>query len=241
VLLALLPGSYRTLFLVAFIPGLLSVALIYLVKEVRQPPGTGKRGSFFSFFGYWKDAAPDYKRLVRGLLAFSLFNSADVFLLLKTKEVTGSDTLTIGAYILYNVVFAAASYPLGALADRIGIRKVFSGGLLLFAGVYALFGLGNSTALLFAGFALYGIYAAATEGIAKAWISNLAPQQTGTAIGFYTSLESICALLASVIAGAVWSGFGSAAAFGLTALAALAVFFYFLSVRFTPATPHLAQ
>ena len=53
----------------------------------------------------------------------ALFNSSDIFLLLKTKEVTGDDRLAIGAYIVYNLVFALAAYPLGALADRIGIKR----------------------------------------------------------------------------------------------------------------------
>ena len=72
-------------------------------------------GNFFSFFNYWTIASPQYKKLVIGLLLLALFNSSDVFLLLKTKEITGDDRLTIGAYILYNVVFAIGAYPLGGI------------------------------------------------------------------------------------------------------------------------------
>jgi MFS family permease len=231
-LLSIFPNDYAKIFYLAFIPGLISVALIFLLKEKRQSVSTMGRGGFFSFFKYWKIATPEYKRLVTGLLFLALFNSADVFLLLKTKEVTGSDTATIGAYILYNLVFAAASYPLGALADRIGIRKVFLSGLLLFAIVYFLFGLSQTTTLIFAAFVFYGIYAAATEGITKAWITNTAHgQNTATAIGFYTSCESICTLLASVVAGAIWTGYGSTATFWVTAGAAILVLLYFLFQR----------
>jgi MFS family permease len=67
----------------------------------------------------------EYKKLVVGLLLFALFNSSDVFLLLITKEVTGNDTTTIAAYIFYNLVYAAASFPLGKMADRLGIKNVF--------------------------------------------------------------------------------------------------------------------
>jgi MFS family permease len=192
-LFVLFPRNYVLIFLVAGIPGLVSVALIFLLKEQRRPASTLGEGNFFSFFKYWKIASPQYKKLVIGLLLLALFNSSDIFLLLKTKEITGDDRLTIGAYILYNLVFAIAAYPLGVLADKIGIKKVFLSGLVLFALVYFLFGLTQSTALIFFAFVLYGIYAAATEGIAKAWITNLSHgSDTATAVGFYTSCESIC-------------------------------------------------
>jgi MFS family permease len=228
-LFVLFPANYVLIFLLAGIPGLISVALIFFLKEERRPSSTLGKGNFFSFFSYWKIAPSQYKRLVIGLLALALFNSSDIFLLLKTKEVTGDDRLAIGAYILYNIVFAIAAYPLGALADKIGIRKVFLGGLVLFAAVYFLFGLTDSTTVIFSAFVLYGIYAAATEGITKAWISNISHgQNTATAIGFYTSCESICTLLASIITGWLWEDFNSSIAFYATAVAAVGVFFYFL-------------
>jgi MFS family permease len=225
-LLALYPHNYPLLFYIAFIPGLLSILLLFLLKEQKVPQSTLGRGGFFSFFKYWKIATPGYKKLAAGLLLFALFNSADVFLLLRTKEVTGSDTVTIGAYILYNVVFAIASYPLGALADRFGIRKVFISGLVLFAIVYLLFGFAGTPALLFAGFVLYGIYAAATEGISKAWLAHMAPTDSGTALGFFNSCQSICTMLASVLTGALWSYFNSSFAFTVTAVAAVFVAIY---------------
>jgi MFS family permease len=223
------PGQYKTVFLLAFIPGLISVALIFLLKEKREPVSTLGKGNFFSFFKYWKVASGDYKRLVVGLLLLALFNSSDLFLILKTRQITGSDQLTIGAYILYNVIFALASYPLGAIADKIGIKKVFFGGLVLFTLVYFLFGITNSVAVIFSAFFIYGIYAAATEGITKAWITNMAhTSNTATAIGFYTSCESICALLASIIAGAIWDNFGSSTTFFMTSGAAIGVIAYFI-------------
>jgi MFS family permease len=223
------PSQYKTIFILAFIPGLISVALIFLLKEKREPASTLGKGNFFSFFKYWKIASPDYKRLVIGLLFLALFNSSDLFLILKTKQVTGSDQVTIGAYILYNVVFALASYPLGAIADKIGIKKIFFGGLVLFALVYFLFGITNSVAVIFSAFFIYGIYAAATEGISKAWITNMAhTSNTATAIGFYTSCESICTLLASVIAGTIWDNLGSSTTFFTTSATAILVIFYFI-------------
>ncbi|MGZ3851676.1 MAG: MFS transporter [Flavisolibacter sp.] len=229
VFLILYPHQYKTIFLLAFIPGLISVVLIFLLREKKAPASSLGKGNFFSFLKYWNIAAADYKRLVVGLLIFALFNSSDLFLILKTKQVTGSDRVTIEAYILYNVVFALASYPLGAIADKIGIKKVFFTGLALFALVYFLFGITNSTAVIFTAFFIYGIYAAATEGITKAWITNLShATDTATAIGFYTSAESICTLLASMIAGGLWDSVGSSATFFTTSFAAIVVIGYFV-------------
>jgi MFS family permease len=229
VFLIFYPHQYKTIFLLAFIPGIISVGLIFLLKETKAPTSTLGKGNFFSFFKYWKIASPDYKRLVIGLLFLALFNSSDLFLILRTKQVTGSDRVTIEAYILYNVVFALASYPLGAIADKIGIKKVFFSGLALFALVYFLFGITNSTAVIFSAFVIYGIYAAATEGITKAWITNLAHvSDTATSIGFYTSAESICTLFASMIAGAIWDNLGSSFTFLATSIATIIVIGYFI-------------
>jgi MFS family permease len=234
------PGQYTTIFYIAFIPGIVSVFLIFLLKEKKQPVSTLGKGNFFSFFNYRKIASPAYKKLVTGLLLFALFNSSDIFLLLKTKEIIGnsiiniagveftSETITIAAYVFYNLVFAVAAYPLGTLGDKWGFRKVFAGGMVLFAIVYAGFAFHPSVTGIFILFFIYGIYAAATEGITKAWITNLAhTNDTATAIGFYTSCESISALLASCIAGLLWTGIGSFYTFILPAIIAVIVLAYF--------------
>jgi hypothetical protein len=87
--------KYSSLFYFAFIPGIIAVLLIFLLKEKKKPVSTLEKGNFFSFLKYWKVASLEYKKLVVGLLLFALFNSSDVFLLLITKEVTGNDTTTI--------------------------------------------------------------------------------------------------------------------------------------------------
>jgi MFS family permease len=223
------PGRYKTIFYFALIPGIISVLLIFLLKEKKQPVSTLDKGNFFSFFKYYKIARPEYKKLVNGLLLFALFNSSDIFLLLKTKEVTGNDTTTIAAYVFYNFIFAIFSWPLGALADKLSFKKVFLSGLFLFAIVYAGFAFNPSVVMIFILFFIYGIYAAATEGVTKAWITNIAHNEnTATAIGFYTSCESICAFMASLVAGLIWSSFGSLYTFFITAGIAIVVLVYFL-------------
>jgi len=236
------PGKYKTLFYLAFIPGILSILFIFLLKEKKQPVSTLAKGSFFSYFKYWKVAVPEFKRVVPGLLLFALFNSSDIFLLLITKQTIGNDTLTIlgstcnadtitiAAYVFYNLIYAGASYPLGALADKFSFRKIILFGFTLFAIVYGGFAFSPSIPVIFGLFFIYGLYAAATEGVIKAWITNLAHNEnTATAIGFYTSCESICTLLASIIAGTLWANLGSAYAFYLPAAIAIIVIIYFLT------------
>ncbi len=226
------PKDYSSLFYFAFIPGIIAVLFIFLLKEKKHPVSTLSKGNFFSFFKYWKIASPDYKKIVIGLSVFALFNSSDIFLLLITKEVTGSDTITIAAYVFYNLVFAVAAYPLGSLADKFGIKKVFISGLLLFAVVYAGFAFHPSVVVIFILFFIYGVYAAATEGISKAWITNIAHENnTATAIGFYTSCQSLCSLLASIFAGAIWTVGGSSLTFIITAIIALIVAVYFIIIK----------
>ncbi len=238
------PGEYKTLFYIAFIPGILSILLIFLLKEKRQPVSTLGKGNFFSFFKYWNIATPEFRKVVPGLLLFALFNSSDIFLLLITKASIGnetltllgatfnSDTITIGAYVFYNLVYAAASYPMGMLADRFSPRKIIIAGFALFAIVYGGFAFSPSVSVIFILFALYGIYAAATEGVIKAWISNLAHgENTATAIGFYTSCESIGTLLASIIAGSLWTYCGSYYTFLIPALISILVSLYLLVLK----------
>ena len=235
------PGEYKTLFYLAFIPGVLSILFIFLLKEKKQPVSTLGKGGFFSFFKYWRIATPEFRRVVSGLLLFAMFNSSDIFLLLITKETIGkttlsvmgntfnADTITIAAYVFYNLVYATASYPLGALADKFSLKKIILLGFSLFAVVYGGFAFDPSIAVIFILFFVYGIYAAATEGVIKAWISNLARNEnTATAIGFYTSCESVCTLLASIIAGTLWANFGSASTFISTSVIAIIVCIYFM-------------
>lgn len=236
------PDNYKTLFLIAFLPGLVAIIATLLIKEKKRQNDTTpveKRKSIkpFAFLGYWKSSPVAYKRLVAGLLLFALFNSSDVFLLLKMKESGLDDTSVIGVYIFYNLVFALLAYPIGILADRLGLKRIFLAGLFVFSTVYIGFALSNNNLMVYLGlFFLYGLYAAATEGISKAWISNIvAPSDTATAIGTYSGFQSICALLASSLCGLLWFNFGSMLTFLITAGAAILVIIYLAFYKKTKA------
>src|SRR5207237_365141 len=133
---------------------------------------------------------------------------SDVFLLLKLKDEGVSDIQIIGAYVFYNLVYAMLAYPAGWLADHWGLKKTLVGGLFLFATVYS--GMSVTGNLWWFGFLffVYGAYAACTESVAKAWITNISTkEETATAVGTYTALQSICTLIASVSAGWIWYAF----------------------------------
>jgi MFS family permease len=227
------PQDYRTLFFLALAPGLLAVMATFLLKDKHEKINSPKTvPSFFAFIDYWRESPGEYKKLVTGLLVFTLFNSSDVFLLLKAKQSGLDDTWVIGVYIFYNLIYALFSFPLGILADKVGLKIIFIFGLVLFAIVY--FGMAIYTSFIFylVLFFLYGIYAAATEGISKAWISNIVDKKdVATAIGTYSGFQSICAMLASSLAGLIWFQFGAAAAFSTTAIVTSMVAIYFLTMK----------
>lgn len=230
------PANYKTLFFIAFIPGILSVFSSLLLSKKKAIPNTAKsKFSFFSFIHYWKESTPSYRKLVLGLLALTLFNSSDVFLLLKAKQSGLNDTWVIGVYIFYNLVYAVFSFPLGVIADKWGLRKIFIGGLVLFVVVYVGMSFNTNLYIFFVLFFLYGIYAAATEGIAKAWISNISKKEdTATSIGTYSAFQSICTMLASSLAGLIWYTAGSSVTFLVTGITTALVVLYFLFCTSNP-------
>jgi MFS family permease len=229
-LIWLFPDNFKLIFLIAFIPGLLAILLTFLLKEKKQeanPSITSK--DFFAFLKYWKAAGKDYKRLVIGLLFFSLINSSDIFLLLLIKYIGYTNTEVISVYIFYNFVYAATSYPMGVLADKLGLKKIFCLGLILFAVVYGGMAFQPSLVIIFILFFIYGLYASATESISKAWISIIADKKdTATAIGFYTGLGSLFTLFASLIAGFLWSAFNPQATFLFSFAGAVILILYFI-------------
>ena len=225
------PEDYINLFYIAFIPGVLAVIASFLLKDKKTKTVSEKKKiNFLSFTKYWKQSSSEYRKVVIGLLFFALFNSSDVFLLLKAKDAGLDDTWVIGIYIFYNLIYALAAFPLGSFADKIGLKKMFLFGLIIFSLVY--FGMGLTTNLyaIIALFFGYGIFAAATEGISKAWITNISKDEnTATAVGTYSAFQSIVAMVASIMAGLLWFYFGANVTFLVTASATILVIIYFLS------------
>jgi MFS family permease len=223
VLLYYFPDNFQLIFLLAFVPSAIAVLLTMLIKD--KPVNTNLK-SKQNYFEFWKSSPKTYKKILILIVIFSLVNSSDVFLILKSRDVSDSSTLAIFGYIFYNLIYAAASYPLGGLSDKLGKKKIFSLGLIIFSLVYFGFAFIPDIKIIWLLFTLYGIYAAATEGISKAWISDLiADEQRGSAIGLLTMLSGFSVMLGSFLTGILWDNFGSAVPFLLSAVVSLFIAF----------------
>jgi len=203
----------------AVIPGVVSVLVVARVPETGARPAAPAPGT-----------RPAHRRLPAAYWLFlgatAIFmagNSSDAFLILRAKDLGLATTAVVLAYVVYNAVYAVLSYPAGALSDHLPRPAVVIGGQLVFAGVYLGFALASSAAVAWLLFPLYGAYIAATEGVIKAFIADLAPADARTtALGIFQGVTGGFALGASLLAGVLWDAFGPGATFGFGAGAALA-------------------
>ena len=112
------------------------------------------------------------------------------------------------------------------------MKKIIVGGFFLFALVYLGMAFAENKYLFFGLFFLYGIYAAATEGIAKAWVTNISEKRdTATAIGTFTAFQSIAILIASSLAGIIWYSFNPTVTFLMTGVIALSASAYIWRIK----------
>lgn len=221
VLLNFYPNNFQLIFLAAFVPSVIAVVFTLFVKDNDASSNEKSKKNYLEF---WKSAPNQYKQVLVLITIFSLVNSSDVFLILKSQNITQSSSLAIFGYVFYNIIYAIFSYPLGGLADKYGKQKVFSFGLMIFSAVYFGFAFLSDINLIWILFALYGIYAASTEGVSKAWISDLIPsEQRGSAIGLLTMLSSFSVMLGSFLTGILWDWFGSSFPFLLSAILSLLI------------------
>lgn len=169
------------------------------------------------------------------VIFFSIGNSSDTFLILRSQNL-GVSLLGIPlVYALFNFVYASASVPLGSLSDKIGREKVILLGWIFYACSYLGFAMANKSYQAWILFAFYGIYYATTEGVAKAYIADQVESgHRGRAYGLYNSLVGITTLPASFIAGLLWDKFSPAAPFYFSAaIATLAAIFLIIYTRTT--------
>jgi MFS family permease len=213
--------SYRQVIVVAVVPAILTM---FALRRIRDIPADSAHPAA-------SEPAPrarlaDLGRPFWGFTAawtiFSLGNSADVFLLLRAKQLGLGATAVVLAYALYNTLYSGLSWPLGSLSDRIGKRRVLAGGLAVFAAVYAGFGLATSGALVWPLMAVYGVYIAATDGVGKALVSDLSPAAyRATGQGAFRLATGAAAVVASLVAGVLWQEVTPGAVFALGAGAAV--------------------
>jgi len=212
--------SLRQVIAVAVVPALLTMVALRRVRDVpRAAPAHGAAGvergrlhdlgtPFWLFTGAWT--------------IFSLGNSADVFLLLRARDLGLGTTAVVLAYALYNTLYSGLSWPLGRLSDRIGKRRVLAVGLLVFAAVYSGFALATSAVLVWPLMAVYGVYIASTDGVGKALVSDLSPAaDRATGQGTFNIATGGASVVASLVAGVLWQEVAPGAVFVLGAAAAL--------------------
>ncbi len=236
------PGSYRTLFGLTIVPGLVAVALVFFVREERAAAipdvvsGPGRTGDVVSGSSRTLDPIALPRELTSFFLVLTLFtlgNSTDAFLLLKLTNVAGSALYIPLLWAVLHVVKASVSIVAGSWSDRIGRRTVIGLGWLVYAAVYVGFATADTMVPLVGWFVVYGVYFGFAEGTEKALVADLAPaDRRGYAYGIYNAVIGIGALLASVLFGVLWSSFGAHVAFGVgAALSLVATVLLFVVVR----------
>lgn len=200
--LAIFNNNIRLIFYIAAIPGLIGIILLLIfVREKKK-----KALCLSDLKLKWRDINPSFKIFLLISIIFSIGNSSDAFLILRAQNLGLAIKTTIFAYVLFNLTYALFSIPAGVIVDKIGAKKILITGLLIFSLVYLFFGLINKNMFIWFLFPVYGIYMALTEGVGKAYISLLVPQEkSGTAFGIYQTCIGICSFFSSLIAGVLWS------------------------------------
>jgi MFS family permease len=224
--------TFKLIVLVSIIPGVLGVLVLALgaieitgtTKAVETtlapgahlswrtvPESAGERLSL-------KEMDPRFRYFLFVLVLFTLGNSSDAFILLRGQERGLSILQVMGMSLTFNAIYTIFAGPLGAWSDHVGRRRLMLGGWLAYGLVYLGFAFSKTGWQIWALFALYGLYYAATEGVGRALVADLVPDtQRGTAYGLFNAAIGISVLPASLIAGLLWQGIGAWTGFGPSA------------------------
>lgn len=198
----LLDHRIAPLLWVAVVPAVLSVALVFLVRETRRALPRGERRAVFDRV---RDLPGRYWRVTTALVLFGLVNFPDALLLLRLNEIGFSVVEVILAYVTYNAVYAVASYPAGLLADRIPRSAVFGIGLVFFGVGYTGLGLTTDAVTAWLLIGVYGLFTGCTDGVGKAWISSLVGSDLqASAQGVFQGASGFAVLGAGLWAGFLW-------------------------------------
>ena len=210
--------TFQVVVLASIIPALLAV--LVLAFGASEVAGTRKASGPTRLTLAGMDAP--FKIFLFLVVLFTLGNSSDSFIILLGQN-RGLDILQIMLMVMtFNLVYASLAGPLGALSDKLGRRRLIIGGWIAYGLVYLGLALSHTGWQVWVLYALYGIYYGATDGVARALVADLVPEQRrGAAYGLYNAAIGITALPASVIAGLLWQG-----AWSWTGLGPSAPFFF---------------
>ncbi|HEU4742655.1 MAG TPA: MFS transporter [Meiothermus sp.] len=224
--------GYRGVFWISAIPALLAVGVIAFL--VREKAGIAKPLPPFE----WRGFSFRYRWFLLVSSVFTLGLSSNAFLILKLSSLGLSSTQTTLVYTGYNLLYALISYPLGSLADRIGLRRLVATGFGTYALVYLGFGLSTAIWQGIGLFLLYAVYSAAFEGSSRAYLATVIPAtQKASAIGLYHTLVGLLLFPASALFGFLWERSGPSTAFFTgAALAGVALVLFVLEPKPSAAT-----
>lgn len=242
---ALAPGGHeralRWIFLISFIPAIIAVVVIALVRERRRVERAALERRMATFVPFWqmfrllKPFDRHFRLLLLAVSLFQLGNSSDMFLLLRANDLmspenaaAGRSLLVVNANVLllwcmFNGIYTLTSLVAGPYSDRIGRRRVILVGFVVYGVVYMGFGLASRAVHAWILMISYGLYYGFTEGVLRAYVSDLCPAELkGTAYGLYHAVAGLMALPASILLGVLWQFVGAMPAFGTGAALALA-------------------
>ncbi|MEO0075743.1 MAG: MFS transporter [candidate division WOR-3 bacterium] len=202
--------NYNRVFLFSIIPALLGVLVLFWARDKIKSIKVASNQLKLS----WRQLSKKLRWFLIVVFIFALGNSSNQFLILRAKSLGLSITSVLLIYLFYNLIYGILSFPIGRLSDKIGRKKILIIGYLIYAVIYLGFAVINRASLIWVLFGIYGFYSAFTEGIEKAYISDIAPiELRGTLIGLHATLIGVGLLPASIIAGMLWSLIGASAPF----------------------------
>jgi len=216
-LLYFFPFNYKNIFLVATIPAILGViSIVAFIKEVK----TKKKKNDDSF--HFKQLPKKFYFFLSIIFVFTLGNSADALLLVKTAETGINESYVPFVYMIFSTVSVLLAIPIGKISDKVGREKLIVLGYLVYSLAYYLFGRFNNISIFLFLFMLYGLYSAMTDSSQKAMISDVVSSDLkGTGYGLYHAILGITLLPASLIAGILYDKVNSDAPFYFGSVMAL--------------------
>jgi MFS family permease len=202
-----------------------AVLCLLLTLALREPAIAAKPFATPAFDWRLRNLPSSLRRYLLVIALFTLGNSSNLFLLLRAQELGVPQPQVPLLWALVSLVASIFSTPLAALSDRFGRVRLIVTGYLTYGFCYATLALFPAQVPLpavYGLFALMGLFMAATEGVEKALVADLAPvEQRGTAFGWFNLTAGVMLLPASVIFGFLYQQAGAMAAFGFSAACAL--------------------
>ena len=211
--------AFRTLVLAGIGPAVLAVLiLLFFVKEkkkgAQRKPGEPAAQQLISEAPAKTTLDRRFKLFLIIMVLFTLGNSSDAFLILRAQNLGFSVFWVLILFVAFNLVYALAAMPAGVISDKLGRKRVIVVGWTIYALSYLGLGLASAKWQVWLLFALYGLYYGISEGVTRAFVSDLVPvERRGTAYGWYHAAVGISLLPASVIAGLLWQYVSPAATF----------------------------